>query len=160
MPTLKKQETAYLHVLGQVIQREFGQSAETTGHRRSYNWKFNPDPSIRIAKEMYLVNSRSWNGNHWTRHQKNVGEPESISTVDGSVGCSKLWLGLNLTTSFSLPAALLSHEQVLGQIHTLFIYSVWKSYAQSGSPAQEMFVLLLWRPFLLVFYGKEMSCTR
>lgn len=28
MPTLKKQETAYLHILGQVIQREFAQSLQ------------------------------------------------------------------------------------------------------------------------------------
>lgn len=37
MPTLEKEETAYAHMLEQVLQAGFGQSLATVGHRRRYS---------------------------------------------------------------------------------------------------------------------------
>lgn len=78
---------------------------------------------------MHLVNSESDNGNN-RRSREEVGGPEPISTMDGSIGLSRLRPGLDFLQSVRSLAVSLAGSRP--DPHTV------QRYTQSGFPAQEI----------------------
>ena len=97
---------------------------------------------------MHLVNSKSYNGNNRTRREE-VGEPEPISTMDGSIGLSGLWPGLDFLQSVhSLAVSLAGSRPDPHAVHLLGLKEVHPVWL----PNPRDFVLLfLPGPFSLGF---------